>query len=421
MSILAISAGLMPRFPSPPRSGSEVELDITEEAGVTGPDGPALRIVPLVEEGDVVAQGAPLARLRDAEGICLVAPMAGRVAHLRLLPGRRLSEIVLFRETGGDRHWHLAEGREADVRGLMQGAGMWPLLRRRPFGGMPQPGERPAAIVVMAADSRPLAPDPRAAIEGREEAFGRGLMALAELTDGPVFVIAAPGGALFDKGLASGRVRHVPCGRRHPQALAGWRIHDLAPARIDAPVWDIHAEDVAALGELLETGLVPETRLVHVAGPGLRESRLLRTQPGADLRGLTQRVALPGAHALLSGSPLCGRPALWLAPRDRQVSVMPRPSPPAPAHWLRAALTRTPLPPPVIPTAALDQSFGAALPAAALVRALTSGDEEAAIGLGLLSLLEEDLALADYILGGSADLRQLLRTMLDRIETERAA
>ena len=30
--------------------------------------------------------------------------------------------------------------------------------------------------------------------------------------------------------------------------LAGIRIHDLAPATIEAPVWDLHAEDVAALG-----------------------------------------------------------------------------------------------------------------------------------------------------------------------------
>ncbi|SIN76996.1 Na(+)-translocating NADH-quinone reductase subunit A [Vannielia litorea] len=421
MPNLASSAGLMPRFSSPPRSGSEVPEEITEEAGVTGPEGPALRIVPLVEEGAVVAQGAPLAHLRDQEGLCLVAPMAGRVARLRLLPGRRLSEIVLFREPGGDRHRHEAKGAEADPRGLMQHAGLWPLLRRRPFGGMPPPGERPAAIVVMAADSRPLAPDPRSALEGREEAFGRGLAALAGLTDGPVHVVAGAGPALLEPGLAGGRVQAARCGTRHPQGLAGWQVHGLAPARIEAPVWDIHAEDVATLGALLETGLVPETRLVHVAGPELRESRLLYTQPGADLRGLTHRIALPGGHALLSGSPLCGRPAHWLGARDRQVSVMPREAGPAPVHWLRAALTRSATPPPVIPTAALDQAFAGALPAAALIRALTAGDEDTAIGLGLLSLLEEDLALADYILGGTARLRALLRAMLDRIETERAA
>ena len=418
---LASNAGLSPNFASPPGRESGVSVEITEEAGLTAPEGMSLRIQPLVEEGDTVPQGAPVAALRDHEGTCLVAPMAGRVAHLRLHAGRRLAEIVLFREAGGDRHTYPTESSGTSLRARMQAAGFWPALRRRPFGGMPAPEEAPAAIVVMALDSRPLAPDPRQALEGREEALGRGLAALASLTEGPVFFCQAPGPELVDRGSAGGQVRTVTCGTHHPQGLAGIRIHDLCPAGLDSPVWDIHAEDVAGLGEFLDTGLVPETRLVHVAGPGLRESRLLHTQAGADLRGLTQRVALPGAHELLSGSPLDGRPAHWLAPRVRQVSVMPRPAPPARMHWLRAALTRPTQPPPVIPTAALDQSLGAALPAAPLVRALTSGDEEAAMALGALSLLEEDLALADYILGGQAHLRELLRAMLDRIETEFAA
>lgn len=412
----AFSGGLSPRFPSPPRAEAGIVTDITEEAGVTAFDGRALRVLPLVEEGALVAQGAPVARLRDEDGTFLVAPMPGRVAHVRLQPGRRLSEIVLFREAGGARHVYPTGG---DIRSMMLQAGFWPAWGRRPFGGMPPAAELPAAIVVMAADTRPLAPDPGQALEGRHEAFQRGLEAVARLTDGSVFVCHGPGTMPLDRGLGQGRVRTVACGPRHPQGLAGFRIHDHCPAAIDAPVWDIHAEDVAGLGEFLETGLVPETRLVHVTGPGLRESRLVRTQPGADLRGLTQRVAVPGAHELLSGSPLDGKRAHWLGPRDRQVSVMPRPSNESRPHWLRTALRQRAMPPPVIPTAALTQAFGGALPAVALVRALTSGDDETAMSLGVLSFLEEDLALADYILG-DARLRELLRAALARIETEMA-
>jgi Na+-transporting NADH:ubiquinone oxidoreductase subunit A len=414
-----LGAGLSPRYPSPPPADPSVTREITDEAAVTGTGGRPLRIVPLVEEGDLVGQGQPVAHLRDHEGTALVAPMPARVAHVRLHPGHRLSEIVLFREELGDRHAY-AKGEAAGVRDLMQAAGLWPLLRRRPFGGMPDPAEIPAAIVVMAADTRPLAPDPRRALESREEAFGKGLAALAGLTDGPIFVCQTPGPEFFDRSLGKDRIRTVVCGDRHPQGLAGMRIHDLHPAATDAPVWDIHAEDVAGLGELLATGLVPETRLVHVAGPALRESRLVRTQPGADLRGLTYQAVSPGAHTLLSGSPLDGRAARWLGARDRQVTAMWRADAPPRRHWLGAILSRPALPAPVIPTGALDQSLGGAFPAMALVRALTSGDDETAMALDVLSLLEEDMALADYVLGGDARLCELLRGMLDRIETELA-
>jgi len=420
MPALAFGAGLTLRFPSPPPSTSDPDDVVTEEAGIRNPTGQTLRVTPLVQEEELVAQGAPVACLRDHPGMRFVAPMPGRVARIDLRPGRKLSQIVLFREAGGDVLAHDATGAESEsgLRALMQKAGLWPWLRRRPFGGMPDSHERPAAIVVMAADTRPFAPDPRRALEGRKEAFMRGLDALCVLTEGPILVCSAPGSALLDRSPGKVRIREVECGPRHPQGLPGFRIHDLVPATIEAPVWDAHAEDVAALGELLSTGILPMRRLVSVAGAALRQGRLVRTQPGADLRGLTNRFVMAGSHVVMSGSALDGHEAHWLAPRHRQVTVLPRAPAGRSPHWLVSALTRSALPKPVIPTAALVQAFGAALPAAPLVRALSSGDSEAAIKLGVLSLLEEDVALADYVLGGEAQLAELLRGMLERIRTE---
>lgn len=420
MRPLAFHAGLTPRFPSPPPEAPEDDEVITDEAGVRAPFGESWRVTPLVEEGALVGQGAPLACLRDAPEVRLVAPMPGRVARISLQPGRKLSEIVLFHEAGGDIAGHDFSNADSEsgLRHLMQSAGFWPWLNRRPFGGMPDTGERSAAIVVMAADTRPFAPDPRDALEGRREAFERGLAALARLTDGPVLVLQQPGAPLFGPGLGDGRVRPVDCGPRHPQGSPGIQIHGHFPAGLETPVWTLHAEDAANLGDLVGTGRLPMTRQVRVAGTALCKGRLVRTQCGADLRQLTRRVVSPGPHVLMSGSPLDGHTANWLAPRHRQVTVLPRPETSGKPHWLVAALTRSGTSRPVIPSAALSQSLGAALPAAAFVRALSAGDDETAVRMGVLSLLEEDLALADYILGGDADLKGQLRRMLDQIRQE---
>jgi len=327
----------------------------------------------------------------------------------------------VFAEASEDVERHDISG-AADVgalRSLMQAAGVWPLLRRRPFGGMPAPGETPAAIVVMAIDTRPDAPDPLLTLEGREDDFGRGLSALARLTGGQVF-LCQPNDARIAGIAESGRVRIVRCGKRHPQGSPGIRVHRSCPAGLDAPVWDMHAEDVAALGALLATGELPMMRLVHVAGAALRHGRTLRTHPGADLRQLTRRLVAPGPHVLLSGSALDGKSARWLGARDRQVTVLPRTGERRAAHWLVAALTASAGGRPAIPTAALTQSLGAALPAAAFIRAIGAGDDETAVKLGLLSMLEEDLALADYVLSGAGHLLAEMRAMLDRIEAEAA-
>lgn len=422
MAFLALGAGLIPDIPSP-ADASEIEDVITEEAAVRTSGGRALHVTPLVKEGDIVKRGEAVACLRNAPDVCFAAPLAGRVARISLAPGRKLSEIVLFREQDGEVERHDIKRAEttAGLRRLMQGAGAWPWLRRRPFGGMPEHDEEPAAIVVMAADTRPFAPDPRRALKGREDEFIRGLASLERLTGGPVLVCQQDGSGRIDHGAGEGRIRAVPCGSRHPQGSAGIRIHQHFPAGLDTPVWDIHAEDVAALGALLQTGELPMSRLVHIAGAALREARTVRTHPGADLRQLTQRIVAPGPHVVMSGSPLDGHPAHWLAPRHRQVTVLPRETSRRRPHWLVAALTQSAGAKPAIPTAALSQAFGTALPALPFIRALSSGDDEAAMKFGILSLLEEDVALAEYVLSGTGQITDQLRAMLDRIQAEFAA
>lgn len=407
-----LSAGLIlprPRLPDPAHS---VETEITVEAAVQPAPGEALRVELLVTEGADVRQGQPLMRLKTAPGVALVAPMAGRVARIDLLPGRRLSQLVLFHELAGDRHGFDTTGADSDparLRALLQDSGLWRMIRSRPFGRMPAPDEAPAAILVMGTDTRPGAPDPALAIKGREEDLARGLSALAGLTGGPLLYAGAE---------AHAPARRLPPGAIHPQGLAGPLLHRHLPARIGAPVWDLTAEDAADLGALLATGFLPPTRLVSITGAALREPALARCQPGADLRGLTRARVLPGPHELLSGSALDGHAALWLGSRDRQVTALPRVPKATRRHWFRAALDRAARHAPIIPTAALDQALGGDLPAAALVRALAAGDAEGLIRLGGLSLLEDDLALADYATGSDGRLARQLRALLDRIAAE---
>ncbi|MEI2387518.1 Na(+)-translocating NADH-quinone reductase subunit A [Breoghania sp. JC706] len=419
-------SGLSPTVPTPPLASDAGGERLTDEAAVTFGTLRAPRIDVILQEDVVVAQGAPVARLRKHPEIALTAPMPGRIASISLKPGHRLDQIILFLEADADRYRHKTIGADTKqddtrLRALLQGSGLWLAFLSRPFARLPAPAERPAAIFIMASDTRPLAPDPRKALEGRDEAFSRGLSALLRLCDGPVFVCQSEGEPLVDADNTGGRLRIVRTGARHPHGQAGFQIHRLHPARIDAPVWDIHAEDVAAIGALLATGYLPGTRLVSVAGPALTETRLVRCQPGANLKGLCHGAVRPGPYTLLNGSPLEGREAEWLGPRDRQVSVMPRKPHTGRKHWFRAALTKAARPLPIIPTAALDEAMGGAVPTVALVRALSSGDQETAVRLGALSFVAEDLALADYVTAAEPRLSALLAGMLARIEAEEGA
>lgn len=377
---------------------------------------------PLVAQGENVQQGQPILRDRRRSHCVLTAPMAGEVAGLQIGPGRRLESLIVYGgqaearhrfETGPAHEEVKGTGSADSLRALLQTSGLWMRLRSRPFGRVPDGAAQPAAIFVMAVDTRPHAPDPQLLLGGDNDArLELGLRAISRLTEGPVHLCQSPGPDIVRP---SDRVRIEKVSPVHPAGLAGFCIHRIMPARADRTVWEIDLEGVIAIGHLLAEGMLPATRLVSLAGPGLREPRLVQCQPGADLRELCYADMLPGQKLILSGSLLEGREQRWLGFRDRQVTVLDHTKPRTKLHWLGAALRRASRPQPVIPTAALEQAMGR-MPALPLLRALAVGDDETVIELGGLSLLEEDLALADYVTAASPRFPELLRASLDRIE-----
>lgn len=399
-------------------------LQITPEAAIAAPAGSDIRVTALVAEDEMVCQGQPVLALKADPEIVFTAPMSGRVASIRSNPGRRLDEMRLFHEEGGDRYKHRITRSAHDGEGLarlLRKSGLWHQLRERPFGRTPSSAVSPTAIFVMVVDPRPLAPDPRLTLAGREEDFARGLSAIASLTDGPVFICQDEGPDVPGLAFGNDRFTIVRTPTIFPQGQAGLLVHDVFPARLDRRVWDLQAEDVAAIGMLLGTGHLPETRLVSVTGPAMKAPRLVRCQPGADLRSLSYGHVRPGAHTILAGSSLDGRPAHWLGLRDRQVTVTGPAPHVAPTHWLVAALKHAARPVPAIPTAALDQALGGAFPATHLLRAISVGDRETAIRLGGLSLIGEDLVLADYVTGAEPRFSAQLTGLLASIAAEEAA
>ncbi|MDO5659178.1 MAG: Na(+)-translocating NADH-quinone reductase subunit A [Paracoccus sp. (in: a-proteobacteria)] len=413
---LSLRRGLTLPVNSDPPKGRDPVTVLTDEAALGRGFGPDFRVDPLVQEGDVVAHGAPILRSRRHPEMVITAPMAGRIARLDLGPGRVLSQVLMFRDEGAGRHeYDRGEETPEALRSLMLETGLWTAFRSRPFGRFPLPGEQPSAIFVMAHDTRPLAAPARDVLRGQEDAFARGLDALIRLAEAPVWLVQGQGRPLARAG---GRLRVIHAGALHPEGLAGGHIHRHHPATPDRRVWEIDAQEVAALGLLLETGLLPETRVVSVAGPGLSRPQLVRCQIGADMRGLVAGLLTPGPRAILSGALPAAQEARYLRLRDRIVTVIPRPERRPRDHWFRAALGRAARPLPIIPTAAVEQSMAGGIPVMALLRALSSGDHETAVALGALSLLEEDMALIDYITAAEPRFAGLLRACLDAVAIE---
>ena len=387
--------------------------------GLMGADYSDLCFDPIIAEGDAVVLGQTLCTDRHQPSITLVAPCAGRVESITRGARRRLKTLVITPEGSDTATFDVPSdpSDSAALRDVLLKSGAWVSFRTRPFGRVPHAEATPAAIFITATDTRPLAADPRAVLSDLSEQFQRGVTAIHDLTQGPIFLCQPEGPALVP---AMDRLRIVQVSGPHPAGLAGTQTHHLFPVSEIRTVWEINAQDVAAIGHLLMTGTVMGTRVVSVAGTGVTQPQLLRAPLGAAISDLTRgRLAAPGVRAL-TGSPLDGRDLPYLARRDVQVSaVLPTPSRAGVFGWFeRVTATKDGA---TLPMEAFERSFPFDLLPAPLMRALASGDVESAQRLGCLELLEEDMALLTEICPSGCDYGVLLRQTLDVLAEDLSA
>ncbi len=412
---------ILPEFPVLPRikgvilpdpGGPRQELGavvLPDCVGLIGADYPGLKLRAVVAEGEAVIAGQAVLHDHAMPERVVVSPVNGTVEEIVIGARRQVARMVIRRGAGAARSFDVTQVDHPEgLRRLMLDSGLWVSFLRRPFGHVPPPGETPAAIVVTAMATDPGAADPAPLIRAEAGNFNAGVQALSILGGGPVFICQAPGAELARIG-AQVRVASFTGG--HPAGLPGVHVERLCPVSMARPVWQVGYADVLALGHLLRTGLLPPDRIVALSGGAARDPRLVRLPIGADIEALAGQEAHGPAYRLVSGPALTGQEARFLRRRHLQITLAPR-ADAVPRGARQASLKRAAL----IPNAALARSLGPDFPAVALLRALSVGEVEQAERMGVLSLLEEDMALATYLSGGTEDFGIRLRAVLDRLE-----
>ncbi|MEM1248159.1 MAG: NADH:ubiquinone reductase (Na(+)-transporting) subunit A, partial [Acidobacteriota bacterium] len=330
-------------------------------------------------------------------------------------------------------------------------------------GRVAEPGSVPGSIFVNAMDSEPLAPDVAVALEGRESDFERGLVAVGKLTDGPVYVCAAPGTSLPLPG--ESQFQREEFVGPHPAGATGTHIHTLDPVNRSKLVWYVGAQDVALIGALFDRGEIDVSRVISLGGPSVANPRLLRTRLGAgidqllegELRviedegffadGSSVREIDDGPiHRVLSGSVLTGRTASgeihgYLGRYHQQIAVIPEDSERKLFGWLGPGTNdfsivrlflasimpgkKFPMSTStngskraIVPLGGYEQVVPLDIVPTYLLKALVVGDVERAEELGALELEEDDLALCTFVCPGKIDYGPHLRDALTILEKE---
>ncbi|MFN3224878.1 MAG: hypothetical protein ACE360_01340 [Hyphomicrobiales bacterium] len=234
---------------------SSQEIDRSKRiaaAALLGVDYPGMRPRFQVDVGANVEEGDTLFVDRKDEAIRFVAPLAGDIISMDYGPRRTLSAVVIRASAGEAEYGDIASADLPDdstadsVRSALLDRGHWPAFRARPYGLIPASTAIPKAIFVSAIDLAPGAINPDPVIATNQEAFERGLSALAKLADGLVYVcLPKESNARIPEGVGVCAARFDGS---YQAGLASTHIHRLSPASSEAPVWTIGFQDVVAIG-----------------------------------------------------------------------------------------------------------------------------------------------------------------------------
>ena len=402
-----------------------------------------IKVQMLVASGDQVKVGSPLFCDRRDPDVIFTSPAAGTVAAVNR-GARRAVQSVVVDVANFDEHAEMpsSDGSRASLVATLAASGLWPNLRQRPFDKVALSGTTPQAIFVTATDTNPLAVDPLHLVAGREADVQAGLKAMLTLSGGKVY-FNTDGANDWSAFLVEGVEQHGFKGP-HPAGNAGVHINALHPVNLERNVWHVDVQNLADMGAYLNSGKVPTARKVAVVGPAASKSEIVETQRGASMNVFSSYA--DSTVRFVSGSLLAGATANpgeekgFLGRFAQQVSIVDDTPEREFINWMKPIGSRWSMSGTylakfvkksfttdtdlnggeraIVPIGSYEKVMPFDIMPTQLIKALASNDVTMAEKLGVLEIVEEDIALCQYVCPSKVDITDMLRTMLTLIEKE---
>ena len=405
-------------------------------------------IVPklLVQEGSAVKAGSPLFCDKLRPHIVFASPVSGRVnAIVRGEQRKILSIVIAADESSAFEPFDIPANpdREAIIA-LMLKSGAWAFLTQRPFGIVADPDATPSSIFISGFSTAPLAADADFLINGEGGNFQAGIDVLRKLTSGKVYLALNadyPANKAFEQAKGVERVRFRG---RHPAGNVGVQIHHIAPIGKGGAVWTIQPQHAAALGKLFTQGRYDVSKVVALVGSEVKKPRYYRMTAGVSLSCIADLINANPMPRIISGNVLTGAAAGldgYLGFYDNEISVIPEGSRYEALGWAmprfgKFSRSRTYFswlmpykqyrldtntngsPRAFVMNGEYERVLPMDILPVYLLKAILAGDIERMEQLGIYEVIEEDLALCEFVCTSKINVQQLLRQGITAIMQE---
>ncbi len=405
----------------------------------------------LVKEGESVLIGTPLFFDKAHPEVLFTSPVAGTLKEVVRGEKRKILAVVVEvsgEQNSADFQKLGAEATKEQIKEQLLKAGYWPMLIQRPFGIIANAEDTPRDIFVSAFDSAPLGVDLNFILQDEVENINAGIEALKKLTSGDVHFTHSSDVTAGAFAKVSGAKIHKIEGV-HPAGNVGVQIEAVKPIAKDEKVWTVDVVHLSMIGRLMRTGKADFSRTIAVAGACVKKPRYIKTIAGALVSsvcgdGINTSASKTGNVRYINGNPLSGRKieadgylgfynnllcvipegdyyefAGWAMPRFKKFSTSR-----SYFSWLtpkRKFNIDTNLnggERAFVANGIYEQVMPMNIYPVYLIKAVMAGDIDKMEQLGIYEVVEEDLALCEFICPSKIEWQSILRQGITKMIKE---
>ena len=323
-------------------------------------------------------------------------------------------------------------------------SGVWPQIVQRPYGIVANPDDTPKSIFISTFDTSPLGSRLRFSAQGAGQLLRGGHRGAQKIHPAARVHLGVDANAEVSQvaGTAKGIEVHKFSGP-HPAGNVGVHIHHVDPIGKGQVVWTVNPYGVVQIGRLFLDGIYDGSKLIALTGSEVKEPQYYRTYQGACIDKLVAGNLKSDHVRYISGNVLTGDKILadgHLGFYHHQVTVIPEGDYYEFLGWMKPTMNKLSFHRAVgllsflnprkeyvldsnmrgeerafVQTGIYEQVLPMDILPEYLIKAIMAEDYEDMEALGIYEVIEEDVALCEFIDISKHDFQHLIREGINLI------
>ena len=402
----------------------------------------------LVKSGDEVVAGSPLMYDKLSDDVMYTSPVSGEIADIIRGEKRKIEEIRILADKK-NRYLEFQKFSQNDIEKmskevaseLLKKSGCWLNIIQRPYGMVAEPNAIPKAIFISCFDTHPLSTSYKELIKENKNYIQAGIDIMKKFTNGDVHLNCNE--IIYDDCDFKGVQKNIFTGP-HPAGNVGVQIHHIDPINKGDVVWTINPYGLSQIGRLFLNGMYDTSKVISVVGSEVQKPGYFRVNIGTNVNEILNGNIKNDDSRVISGNILTGTSISsngYLGFYDNMITVIPEGNHYDFLGWIK----------PVFNKLSFHRAFGLfsflnakkkyildtntngelrafvqtgefekVLPMdilpTYLFKSILANDYDEMEELGIYELIEEDVALCEFIDVSKNDLQSLLRKGLNLLK-----